>query len=91
MSDSFIKADIFFFVATVGLVLLTLLLIVGLIYILSILRTIRRISKTAQVGAETIVTGLQEAKASVQKEGFVPNTIFSLFKKLYTKNTKRKK
>lgn len=91
MSDSLIKADIFFFVATIGLVLLTLLLIVGLVYIVSILRTIRRISKTAQAGTETIVAGIQEAKASVSKDGFVPDTLLSIFKKLYTKQAKRKK
>lgn len=91
MSDSFIKADIFFFVATIGLVALTLLLMVGLLYIVSILRTIRQISKTAQAGTETIVAGLQEAKAAVSKEGFVPATLFSIFRKLYTKKATRKK
>lgn len=89
MNESFIKADIFFFVATIGLVLLTILLIVGLVYIVSILRTIKRISKTAQVGTETIVEGIQEAKAKVNEEGFVPDTIFSVFKKLYHKKGKR--
>ncbi|MBL8031358.1 MAG: hypothetical protein JNK33_03480 [Candidatus Doudnabacteria bacterium] len=91
MSDSLIKADIFFFVATIGLALLTLLLVVGLVYIVSILRTIRRISKTAQAGTETIVAGIQEAKATVSKDGFVPETLFSIFRKLYTKQAKRKK
>lgn len=91
MSDSFIKADIFFFVATIGLVLLTLLLLIGLVYIVSILRTIRQISKTAQTGTETIVAGIQEAKAAVGKEGFVPDTLFSIFRKLYTKKATRKK
>ncbi|MBP9686591.1 MAG: hypothetical protein KBD66_02210 [Candidatus Doudnabacteria bacterium] len=82
MQESLLKADIFFFVATIAVATLTLLLIIGMLYILSILKTIKQISKTAQLGTATIVEGIQEAKATVSKEGFVPDAIFGIFKKL---------
>jgi hypothetical protein len=37
------------------------------------------------------VEGIQEAKTAVGKEGFVPDTLFSIFRKLYTKKATRKK
>lgn len=91
MDNSLIKADIFFFVSTIALAILSLLLMIGMLYVLSILRTIKQISRTAKTGAETVVEGIQEAKTEFQRDGFVPETLFSIFKKLYQKKPKSKK
>lgn len=91
MDNSLIKADIFFFVSTISLAVLSLLLMIGMLYVLSILRTIKQISKTAKTGAETVVEGIQDAKSEFARDGFVPETIFSIFKKLYQKKPKGKK
>lgn len=90
MDQTLLKADIFFFVSTLAVVVLTLLLLVGLIYVISILKTIKKISRTAQTGAETIVEGIQEAKKEVDKNGFVPTAIGKIFSGIY-KKSKRKK
>ncbi len=90
MQESLLKADIFFFVATIAVATLTLLLVVGMLYILSILKTIKQISKTAQAGTAAILEGIEEAKATVSKEGFVPDALFGIFKKLRA-TVKRKK
>jgi hypothetical protein len=90
MDNSFLKADIFFFVTTLAVVAVTLILVVGLIYVVSILRTIKKISRTAQTGAETIVEGIQDAKNEIDKNGFVPSAISKIFTSLY-KQTKPKK
>lgn len=91
MNESLIKADVFFFVATISLVVLTFLLMVGLIYVVSILRTIKKISRAAQAGTESVVEGIAEAKSELSKSGYVPEAIYSIFKRLYSKGAKRKK
>lgn len=91
MEESLLKADIFFFVSTIAVVLLTVLLLVGLVYIVSILRTIRQISKTAKTGADTVVEGLAEAKEEMKKDGYVAATFIDIFKRLYNKSNKRKR
>lgn len=73
------------------MVVVTLILVVGLIYVVSILRTIKKISKSAQAGTETIVEGIKDAKAEMSKEGFAPGAFYSIFKRLYQKSNKRKK
>lgn len=87
MEHSLLKSDVFFFVATIALILITLLMTVGLLYILSILRTIREISKAAKVGAEAVVESLQEVKNNFSSAS---STAFftSLFKKFYSKKKK---
>ncbi len=91
MHDTLLKADIFFFVATLSVVVLTLLLVIGLVYVVSILRSIKHISRTAEAGTETVVAGLAEAKAEMSREGYVPETLINIFKRLYTKSKKGKK
>jgi hypothetical protein len=64
---------------------------IGLFYVLSILRTIKKIGRTAQTGAETVVGGIQEAKAEFSKDGYVPETLIGIFKRLYKSGAKKKK
>lgn len=89
METSILQSDIFFFVSTVGFIVLGLLLVIGLVYVIQILRTIKQISKTAQEGTQTIVDGIQEAKAKVGKDGFVTDSLISIFSKLYSKKRKK--
>jgi competence protein ComGC len=91
MDQSLLKADIFFFVSTIAVVVLTVLLIIGMVYILGILRTIKQISRTAKTGAETIVEGIEEAKDEMRKDDYVPSAVVDIFKKLFNKSNKRKK
>ena len=80
-----LKSDTFFFISSLGFIIVTVLVVIGIIYVLQILKTIKQISKTAKEGTETIVEGIHEAKASVSKDGFVPKTVISIFKDLYKK------
>ena len=88
MNESLLKSDVFFFVATLGFIVLTVLLAVGLMYILSILKTIRQISKTAKEGTDTIVEGIHEAKDSIKKGGFGTSFLGHIFKEIYKRHKK---
>lgn len=85
MNDSLLKSDIFFFVATVALVIITILLAAGLLYILTILKTIKKISRTAQAGTETIVESITEAKDSLKRDGLASPFFTKVFRKFYKK------
>ena len=88
MDDSLLKSDVFFFVATIGFIIIALLLAAGLLYVLSILKTIRAITKTAKEGTETVVEGIKEAKDSIKSGDFSASFFTHLFKKLYKKKKK---
>lgn len=88
MSESIMKSEIFFFVATVGFVVVTVLLIAGLFYVLSILKTIRQIANVAKEGTDTVVEGIKEAKESIQNGDFSTSFFTHLFRKLYKKKKK---
>ncbi len=91
MDNTIYKADIFFFITTLAVVAVSLFLLVGLYYLVMILRTIKKISRTAQTGAETIVEGIQEAKTEIDKHGFVPSAISKIFANLYKQSKSKKK
>jgi hypothetical protein len=52
METSILKSEVFFFVATVALVLITFFLAVGLIYILTILHTLKQIVRNVKTDSE---------------------------------------
>lgn len=90
MNESLLKSDIFFFVSTIAVVVLTILLTIGMVYVVGILRTIKQISRSAKVGTETIVEGIAEAKEEMHKGGYVPGAVLDIFSRLRSKSTKRK-
>jgi hypothetical protein len=58
--ETLIHADIFFFITSVAMVVLTLLLIVGLFYFLQILRNFRDISNTLKKGVDHASNHLED-------------------------------
>lgn len=82
MDTALLKSDIFFVVTTIAIIIVTLLVIVGLGYILNILNIIRGISKKAEEGAQTVISGIHEAKEAWQEEGYIINNILDIFRRL---------
>ncbi|MDH5442301.1 MAG: hypothetical protein OEX08_01730 [Candidatus Nomurabacteria bacterium] len=69
--ETFIQADIFFFITSIATVLLTLILVWVLIRIMLILRDIKRIAKTLRRGAE----GFE----SVAKKASIVSAVSTIF------------
>lgn len=86
METSILKSEVFFFVATVALVLITFFLAVGLIYILTILHTLRQIIKNVKTGTDMAVSGAGDLRDSIKNGSFKFATLWKLYK-----NIKRKK
>ncbi len=83
--NEFIKMDIFFFIASVSAILLTVLLIIVLVYLVKILRDLKYISTKARIETEKITEDIESFRQSVKQEGFkiksIVNFASSIFKK----------
>lgn len=81
--DTLIKADIFFFVATIGVILFILILVVAGLYVLGILRDFKKISKILRGGTERVSGHLDDLAKNVEE-----SDIFKFF--FGSKKKKRK-
>jgi hypothetical protein len=59
-SQTLIHADIFFFISSIGFVLIALVILVGLGYVVSILRKVNRITEKVETGIEAMEENTQE-------------------------------
>lgn len=52
--ETLIHADVFFFISTIALVIVTIALLIALFYIIKLVRNIERISESLKEGAEEV-------------------------------------
>lgn len=88
--DTLMKADIFFFVTTISVILLTLLAIVAFIYIVKILHNIRAISETIKNESNLIAEDMDDIRARVRSSGFTFLGVFRLFRDIFASRSRRK-
>jgi uncharacterized protein YoxC len=81
MDETFIKADVFFFVTTIAVILVTIGLVVGMIYLMSILRTIKRISRRAEKTADMVADDIVELRNVIKEEGLSAKRVLGFFRK----------
>lgn len=63
--DEILQANIFFFIASVGVVLFILLVSIALYHVIKIIRSIRRIVERIEVGSEAVADDLRELRATL--------------------------
>ena len=73
-----LHANIFFFIASVGVILFTLLVCVALYHVVKILRSIRRIVERVEEGSETIAEDVAQLRSYVVS-GSLFSQIISFF------------
>lgn len=88
--DSFVKMDVFFFVTTISVVVLTILLAVLIIYIIKIFSDVKYISKKAKTEADLVAEDLRELRANVKDKGAKLKYFVDFFKNLGKKRKNRK-
>lgn len=76
-----IKADIFFFITAIAVVLIAIGIGVALFYIVRILRNIRDVTERVDEGSKVLVEGLSELRSTIKREGFVWGHVFGFLKK----------
>ena len=69
MIDTLLRADIFFFITSVAVVIITVVLAVALFQFIQILRDVRYVSKRLREEADRILTDVEGVRKFVKKEG----------------------
>ncbi len=88
--DNLVKADIFFFITTIAVVILTILISVVLGYLIIVLSNAKRISIQIRRQAELFEGDINEARDYIKKQGVTLATLVSL-KNFFTKKSKKSK
>jgi hypothetical protein len=84
----FYKMDVFFYVTTIAVVILTLLLAALIIYIIKISRDIKYISQKAKSEADLISQDLSDLRENVKGKGIKLKYLWSFFNNLRNKSKK---
>jgi predicted Holliday junction resolvase-like endonuclease len=75
--ESVAKSDVFFFVTTVAVIVVTLVIVVALAYIIRIASDIKYISTRAKQETDEIVDDLKSARETLKEKGRTISTILS--------------
>lgn len=75
------KADIFFFVTTIAVVVVTMGVSVALYYAIKILRNVRSVSDRIEEGSQALEEDLSELRLKVRTGGFSLRLIMAFFRK----------
>ncbi|MDQ5911950.1 MAG: hypothetical protein QG568_163 [Patescibacteria group bacterium] len=67
--DTLIQADIFFFITSIAVIVLTLLLVVLVAYGVKIARTISSIANTIKEESENVIEDIADLRGKVKEEG----------------------
>ena len=68
-NESLIHADIFFFISTIALVLISIGIIVAIVYVIKILKNVREVTDKIKDESSEIVADLKKLRASLRDEG----------------------
>ncbi len=88
--ESLIKSDIFFFITTICIVLVTILFVVILIYLIRVLKDIDFLSKKIKKEGEEIIDDAHNVRMDLKTHAKKASDLISKFSFL-NKKTKRKK
>lgn len=90
MDDIVLQTNIFFYITSVAVVLVTALVIVALFYIVSILRNVKDVSDTVKKGSDVLSEDLLVLHDNVKKEGSKVRQIVDYFLQLITPKRRKK-
>ena len=63
--DTFMKADVFFFVTTLAVVLVSTVLIIALVYLIKVLRDVKDLIRDVKEEAESIMDDFEDFKQNI--------------------------
>jgi len=90
-NESFIHADIFFFISTIALVLISIGIVVVLVYVIKILRNVGEISDKIKTESGEIVADLKKLRASLRDEGVKWKHVTDLIRTFFMRKSKKAK
>lgn len=78
-----IKADIFFFVTAMAIVIFIIGMIIVAVYIIRILNDMKRVSKTILKESDKFASDIDSLRETIKSEGAKAKTIANFFLKLF--------
>ena len=87
--QTLIHADIFFFVSTIALVIISISITIALIFVILILKNLRQLSETVNAEAGHIAEDMKDIRAKAHSFSWI--IAFQLFRKFFIKFIKRNK
>lgn len=84
--ETLIHADIFFFISTIALVIISIGVAIALIFVILILKNLHRLSETVRIEAGNLAEDIENLRAKAH--GFSWAIAFKLFKSLFTNRHK---
>ena len=88
--DTLIHADIFFFITSIAVIVLTAALVVVLIYLAQFLRNARDISRTGKKESEDIAADISTLRVRAKQEGLKWRFFTDFFSKFFRRYGKRR-
>ncbi len=85
MTNDFLKQDIFFFVTTIAVIILTLLVSILIIYFIKISRDVKYLLTKARTGADIIADDMSDLRDNIKAEGFKLKYLFRFLSRLKKK------
>jgi hypothetical protein len=82
--ESIAKADIFFFVTTIFVVLLAIALIIVTVYVIKILQDLKDISEIVKSETLHIAGDVEQLRADVKRNGFNFPSILRFFRNVFS-------
>ena len=88
--ESIVKSDIFFFVATITIIIVTVFLVAVLFYIVLILRDVKNISSRIREESKLFSEDLRTLRGNIKNKGVRFKHFVDFFGTLYKRNYRRK-
>jgi len=67
--EAVLKSDVFFFITSTAVIVLSVVLLVALYYLIKILRDVKEISRTVKKESELIVADVDAVRRNIKKKG----------------------
>ena len=90
MENSFLHADIFFFITAIAVVIFSILLIIALVYIVRILRDVRKVVHTVEEEVDNITEDMHDARIGIKESRVVEKIRYWLGVKKKTSRPRKK-
>lgn len=90
-NESLIHADIFFFISTIALVLISIGIVIVLVYVIKILRNVGEVTDKIKVESGEIVEDLKKLRASLRDEGIKWKHMADLVRMFFVRKGKKVK
>ena len=90
MDTSLLKSDVFFFVTTIAVIIITALLVVTLVYVIQTVRAMRNLVRAIHAGAEEVREGFELVRGELRAGTFGLRTLAKVFNRFKKYKSKRK-